>query len=65
MYRGKLTASIPLYIRLYILDVNWYYDQFWKNTQRPCPVQVEEDHTGYIPLDKFLPAMTKVLLEHK
>ncbi|XP_056268425.1 dynein regulatory complex protein 8 isoform X2 [Pseudoliparis swirei] len=27
--------------------------------------EVEEDHTGYIPLDKFLPAMTKVLLEHK
>lgn len=27
--------------------------------------QVEEDHTGYIHLDKFLPAMTKVLLEHK
>uniref|UniRef100_A0A8C2WAV3 EF-hand domain-containing protein n=1 Tax=Cyclopterus lumpus TaxID=8103 RepID=A0A8C2WAV3_CYCLU len=27
--------------------------------------EVEEDHTGCIPLDKFLPAMTKVLLEHK
>ncbi|KAM6949799.1 dynein regulatory complex protein 8 [Lycodopsis pacificus] len=27
--------------------------------------EVEEDHTGFIPLDKFLPAMTKVLLEHK
>ncbi|XP_041798535.1 dynein regulatory complex protein 8 [Chelmon rostratus] len=27
--------------------------------------QVEEDHTGYIHLDKFQPAMTKVLLEHK
>ncbi|XP_036952327.1 dynein regulatory complex protein 8 isoform X2 [Acanthopagrus latus] len=27
--------------------------------------KVEEDHTGYIHLDKFLPAMTKVLLEHK
>uniref|UniRef100_A0A8C9XTL5 EF-hand calcium binding domain 2 n=1 Tax=Sander lucioperca TaxID=283035 RepID=A0A8C9XTL5_SANLU len=27
--------------------------------------QVEEDHTGYIHLDKFLPAMTKVLLDHK
>ncbi|XP_044216548.1 dynein regulatory complex protein 8 [Thunnus albacares] len=27
--------------------------------------EVEEDHTGYIHLDKFLPAMTKVLLDHK
>ncbi|XP_068431023.1 dynein regulatory complex protein 8 [Clinocottus analis] len=27
--------------------------------------EVEEDHTGYIPLEKFLPVMTKVLLEHK
>ncbi|XP_070765467.1 dynein regulatory complex protein 8 [Enoplosus armatus] len=27
--------------------------------------EVEEDHTGYIHLDRFLPAMTKVLLEHK
>nr|XP_019935590.1 PREDICTED: EF-hand calcium-binding domain-containing protein 2 isoform X2 [Paralichthys olivaceus] len=27
--------------------------------------EVEEDHTGYIHLDKFLPAMTKVLLEKK
>nr|XP_046239998.1 dynein regulatory complex protein 8 [Scatophagus argus]XP_046240009.1 dynein regulatory complex protein 8 [Scatophagus argus] len=27
--------------------------------------EVEEDHTGCIHLDKFLPAMTKVLLEHK
>ncbi|KAF0043338.1 hypothetical protein F2P81_004675 [Scophthalmus maximus] len=27
--------------------------------------KVEEDHTGYIHLDKFLPAMTKVLQEHK
>ncbi|XP_029354746.1 dynein regulatory complex protein 8 [Echeneis naucrates] len=27
--------------------------------------QVEEDHTGWIHLDKFLPAMTEVLLEHK
>ncbi|XP_070688438.1 dynein regulatory complex protein 8 [Pempheris klunzingeri] len=27
--------------------------------------EVEEDHAGYIHLDKFLPAMTKVLLEHK
>ncbi|TMS12874.1 dynein regulatory complex protein 8 isoform X1 [Larimichthys crocea] len=27
--------------------------------------EVEEDHTGYIHLDKFLPAMAKILLEHK
>ncbi|XP_028258184.1 dynein regulatory complex protein 8 [Parambassis ranga] len=27
--------------------------------------QVEEDHTGYIHLDRFLPAMSKVLLENK
>ncbi|XP_022597277.1 EF-hand calcium-binding domain-containing protein 2 [Seriola lalandi dorsalis] len=27
--------------------------------------KVEEDHTECIHLDKFLPAMTKVLLEHK
>ncbi|XP_040894427.1 dynein regulatory complex protein 8 [Toxotes jaculatrix] len=27
--------------------------------------KVEEDHTGYVHLDSFLPAMTKVLLEHK
>ncbi|XP_044037377.1 dynein regulatory complex protein 8 [Siniperca chuatsi] len=27
--------------------------------------EVEEDHTGYVHLDRFLPAMTKVLLEHK
>ncbi|TNM90384.1 dynein regulatory complex protein 8 [Takifugu flavidus] len=27
--------------------------------------EVGEDHTGYIHLDKFLPAMTKVLLEHR
>ncbi|XP_045889148.1 dynein regulatory complex protein 8 [Micropterus dolomieu] len=27
--------------------------------------EVEEDHTGYIHLERFLPAMTKVLLEHK
>ncbi|KAI3377792.1 hypothetical protein L3Q82_008933 [Scortum barcoo] len=27
--------------------------------------KVEEAHTGYVHLDKFLPAMTKVLLEHK
>ncbi|KAK7913359.1 hypothetical protein WMY93_013570 [Mugilogobius chulae] len=27
--------------------------------------EVEEDHTGYIHLEKFLPAMTKVLLEKK
>ncbi|KAM7406289.1 hypothetical protein PAMP_000675 [Pampus punctatissimus] len=27
--------------------------------------EVEEDHTGYIHLDRFLPAMTKVLLDHK
>lgn len=27
--------------------------------------QVEEDQTGYIHLDSFLPAMSKVLLEHK
>ncbi|XP_022049258.2 dynein regulatory complex protein 8 [Acanthochromis polyacanthus] len=27
--------------------------------------EVEEDHSGYIHLDSFLPAMTKVLLEHK
>ncbi|XP_026234116.1 dynein regulatory complex protein 8 [Anabas testudineus] len=27
--------------------------------------EVEEDHTGYIHLDRFLPAMTKVLLENK
>nr|XP_057945069.1 dynein regulatory complex protein 8 [Doryrhamphus excisus] len=26
---------------------------------------VEEDETGYIHLDRFLPAMTTVLLEHK
>lgn len=28
-------------------------------------IQVGEDHTGYVHLDKFLPAMTKVLLEHR
>ncbi|XP_060897062.1 dynein regulatory complex protein 8 [Labrus mixtus] len=27
--------------------------------------EVEEDQTGYVHLDKFLPAMTKVLLENK
>ncbi|XP_033487169.1 dynein regulatory complex protein 8 [Epinephelus lanceolatus] len=27
--------------------------------------EVEEDHAGYIHLDKFLPVMSKVLLEHK
>ncbi|GAA6220097.1 EF-hand calcium-binding domain-containing protein 2 [Lates japonicus] len=27
--------------------------------------QVEENHSGYVHLDKFLPAMTKVLMEHK
>ncbi|XP_061881904.1 dynein regulatory complex protein 8 [Entelurus aequoreus] len=27
--------------------------------------EVEEDETGYIHLDRFLPAMTTVLLEHK
>ncbi len=27
--------------------------------------QVEEDHSGYVHLDKFLPAMTKVLLDSK
>ncbi|XP_039990665.1 dynein regulatory complex protein 8 [Xiphias gladius] len=27
--------------------------------------EVEDDHTGYIHLNRFLPAMTKVLLEHK
>ncbi|KAM7423901.1 hypothetical protein PAMA_000322 [Pampus argenteus] len=27
--------------------------------------EVEEDHTGYIHLNRFLPAMTKVLLDHK
>ncbi|KAI4827132.1 dynein regulatory complex protein 8 isoform X1 [Pseudochaenichthys georgianus] len=27
--------------------------------------EVEEDQTGYIHLDSFLPAMSKVLLEHK
>ncbi|XP_020794619.1 dynein regulatory complex protein 8 [Boleophthalmus pectinirostris] len=27
--------------------------------------QVEEDHTGYVHLEKFLPVMTKVLLEKK
>ncbi|XP_054626835.1 dynein regulatory complex protein 8 isoform X3 [Dunckerocampus dactyliophorus] len=27
--------------------------------------EVEEDQTGYIHLDRFLPAMTTVLLEHK
>ncbi|XP_035508196.1 dynein regulatory complex protein 8 [Morone saxatilis] len=27
--------------------------------------EVEEGHTGYISLDKFLPVMTKVLLENK
>ncbi|XP_053173011.1 dynein regulatory complex protein 8 [Scomber japonicus] len=27
--------------------------------------EVEEDHSGYIHLDKFLPAMAKVLLDHK
>ncbi|KAK9542509.1 hypothetical protein VZT92_000366 [Zoarces viviparus] len=27
--------------------------------------EVEEDNTGFIALDKFLPVMTKVLLEHK
>ncbi|XP_008298688.1 dynein regulatory complex protein 8 [Stegastes partitus] len=27
--------------------------------------EVEEDHSGFIHLDRFLPAMTKVLLEHK
>ncbi|XP_059211704.1 dynein regulatory complex protein 8 [Centropristis striata] len=27
--------------------------------------EVEEDHTGFSHLDKFLPVMTKVLLEHK
>ncbi|XP_029947252.1 dynein regulatory complex protein 8 [Salarias fasciatus] len=27
--------------------------------------EVEEDHSGYVHLDRFLPAMTKVLLENK
>ncbi|XP_047437541.1 dynein regulatory complex protein 8 [Mugil cephalus] len=27
--------------------------------------EVEEDHTGYVHLDRFLPAMTKVLVENK
>ncbi|XP_068597210.1 dynein regulatory complex protein 8 [Brachionichthys hirsutus] len=27
--------------------------------------EVEDDHSGYVHLDKFLPAMTKVLLEDK
>ncbi|KAK5872403.1 hypothetical protein PBY51_013111 [Eleginops maclovinus] len=27
--------------------------------------EVEEDHTGFIQLDSFLPVMSKVLLEHK
>ncbi|XP_034043637.1 dynein regulatory complex protein 8 [Thalassophryne amazonica] len=27
--------------------------------------EIEEDHTTYIHLDKFLPIMTKVLLEHR
>ncbi|XP_037549521.1 dynein regulatory complex protein 8 [Nematolebias whitei] len=27
--------------------------------------EVEEDHLGYVHLDKFLPAMTKILLENK
>lgn len=27
--------------------------------------QVEEDHSGFAHVDKFLPAMTKVLLENK
>lgn len=33
---------------------------FWS-----CSAQVGEDHTGYVHLNKFLPAMTTVLLERQ
>ncbi|XP_042340527.1 dynein regulatory complex protein 8 [Plectropomus leopardus] len=32
---------------------------------RDLIAEVQDDHAGYIHLDKFLPVMTKMLLEHK
>lgn len=43
----------------------WYSFQLSNLNVWCLPIQVEEDQTGYIHLDRFLPAMTKVLMERK